>query len=209
MPNDLPVHDGKRPIGWGLDPSLTGTAVTAAVPVADGSIKYVTMRFTSPPAGKAVLGRIRRYEALTDYVMQFSDEYPPALVLIEDYIRGTITTPARRKEEGLDSRRIQSPSVIPLAEYGGILRSDLLTIPDIRVIDVAPATLKKFVTGVGKGRKEQMIAMVLNLWKVGFGTDDEFDSYGLARLCVDTLGLGSPDATAQECVNVVLQSEAT
>lgn len=46
-------------------------------------------------------------------------------------------------------------------------------------IDVHPLSLKKFVTGVGKGKKQLMLKEAYKRWEIE-GTDNEIDAYGLA-----------------------------
>ena len=46
---------------------------------------------------------------------------------------------------------------------------------------VAPQALKKFVTGKGNVKKDQMKLAVFKRWGVEFPTTDETDAYALAQ----------------------------
>ncbi len=46
---------------------------------------------------------------------------------------------------------------------------------------IAPGTLKKFVTGDGRAKKDLMLLKVYKKWGVEFSDDNLADAYGLAR----------------------------
>ncbi len=73
-------------------------------------------------------------------------------------------------------------------ELGGILRL-VCAQKKIPFVLVAVTTLKKFVTGVGKGKKELMQLKVFQKWGQEFKTNDEADAFGLAMVGVRFLGL--------------------
>ena len=50
---------------------------------------------------------------------------------------------------------------------------------------VAPGTLKKFVTGDGRAKKDLMLLKVYKKWGVEFDNDNLADAYSLARLALD------------------------
>lgn len=52
----------------------------------------------------------------------------------------------------------------------------------IPILQVAPATLKKFITGSGRGDKNTIMLHVFKKWGVEFAEDDECDAYGLAKI---------------------------
>jgi Holliday junction resolvasome RuvABC endonuclease subunit len=61
-------------------------------------------------------------------------------------------------------------SVIPYEEY---LR---------RPLQVPPMTLKKYATGKGTAKKQEMLMQIYKRWNVEFNDDNAADSYALARL---------------------------
>jgi crossover junction endodeoxyribonuclease RuvC len=50
---------------------------------------------------------------------------------------------------------------------------------------VAPGTLKKFVTGDGRAKKDLMLLKVYKKWGVEFENDNLADAYGLARMALE------------------------
>ncbi len=75
-------------------------------------------------------------------------------------------------------------------EMGGILRYHLRKIGHIP-IEIAPTSLKKFVTGKGNADKSQVLA---SLHAEGLPIDDHnmADAYGLAKLGMALVGSGPP-----------------
>lgn len=66
-------------------------------------------------------------------------------------------------------------------ELGGVIRR-YLHIQMIKYYQVAPLTLKKFITGKGKGEKNKVMLEAYKKWGVSFENDNEVDAYGLARI---------------------------
>lgn len=50
---------------------------------------------------------------------------------------------------------------------------------------IAPGTLKKFVTGTGRGKKELMLLKTYKKWGVEFEDNNLCDAYGLARMALE------------------------
>lgn len=50
---------------------------------------------------------------------------------------------------------------------------------------IAPGTLKKFVTGDGRSKKDLMLLKVYKKWGVEFDDDNLADAYGLARMALE------------------------
>ena len=50
---------------------------------------------------------------------------------------------------------------------------------------IAPGTLKKFVTGDGRAKKDLMLLKVYKKWGVEFNNDNLADAYGLARMALE------------------------
>jgi Holliday junction resolvasome RuvABC endonuclease subunit len=50
---------------------------------------------------------------------------------------------------------------------------------------IAPGTLKKFVTGDGRAKKDLMLLKVFKKWGVEFADDNLADAYSLARLALE------------------------
>ena len=79
--------------------------------------------------------------------------------------------------EGYGFTRTQN--LIPLIEIGTVMRYNLWT-DGYNYIDVPPTSLKKFVTGKGNVKKEQMLKEVYKRFQIDCDTADEADAVGLA-----------------------------
>lgn len=88
-----------------------------------------------------------------------------------------------------------SPSTLPLAELSGVIRMSIwqyfdgnmnTVIPfedDIRYpLLVPPTTLKKYATGKGNAKKQEMMLQMYKRWGVELTDDNAADSYALARI---------------------------
>jgi Holliday junction resolvasome RuvABC endonuclease subunit len=51
-----------------------------------------------------------------------------------------------------------------------------------RPLQVPPMTLKKYATGKGTAKKQEMLMQIYKRWNVEFNDDNAADSYALARL---------------------------
>ena len=49
---------------------------------------------------------------------------------------------------------------------------------------ISPGTLKKFITGSGAAKKEQMLLQIYKKWNIEFKDNNTADAYGLARLAM-------------------------
>ena len=149
----------------GIDPSLTGTGVVAY----DGKIhKFISV--TSDPA-KGVGPRMARFSAMVAAIKEFiytlRIDAEVSQANIEGYSFGS--------KGGLSWDR---------AEFGGLLRSMLCEI-NLNVREIAPTSLKKFVSGKGGADKPAMMLACYKRWGVEFegkNANDLVDAYGLARM---------------------------
>lgn len=100
-------------------------------------------------------------------------KYRPALVVVEGYGYANTHTLAL------------------LVELGAMVRHACIY-TKVPYIDVAPTTLKKFVTGKGSGKKDQMRLAVYKKWGYEHDSDNVVDAYALARLGLVYAGVSSP-----------------
>lgn len=110
-----------------LDLSLTATGV--ALP--GGGTRTITSRSTG----------VARLDNIWTQILHLVDEADAGLVVIEGYSMGT----AR-----------QQSHAHALGELGGVVRHGLYLF-GTPYVDVAPASLKKYATGVGNASKEQVL----------------------------------------------------
>lgn len=152
-------------VAIGIDQSLTGFAFTA-VNVANPSI-YETWVYRSPFNGVQRLDDIQTF-------MLGKFEY-----LKEK--KCTIT------EIAMESPFLGSPSTLPLSELAATVKLFLYNHFDapqhLRTpLVVPPMTLKKYATGKGTSKKQEMLLQMYKRWGVEFNDDNAADSYALARL---------------------------
>ena len=167
-----------------IDPSLTSTGVCWGSDPHDWEV----MVCKSKPLGKNVAERVRRYEGLFSQINQICMTSQPVMIFIEAYAYGANTG-----------------SQMYLGEFGGILRWHL-DYHSKHIYEVAPSTLKKFVTGKGNAKKEHMLAHVYHQWGRLFDTSDEADAFGLYQMALCAAGRSTPTNKAQrESVAKVLE----
>ena len=56
---------------------------------------------------------------------------------------------------------------------------------------IAPTTLKKYIAGTGRAKKDLILLKVYKRWGVEFDISDLADAYGLARMALDDFENGS------------------
>jgi len=66
---------------------------------------------------------------------------------------------------------------------------------------VAPGTLKKFVTGDGRAKKDLMLLKVFKKWGVEFDNDNLADAYSLARMALEDFKNGNKQVPEQNSGN--------
>jgi Holliday junction resolvasome RuvABC endonuclease subunit len=164
----------------GIDPSLTGFAICLHVP----GRPLIEGEWQSEPA-KGVRNRMARCEQLVRGTLQAATAHHPSLVLIEAYSYGS----AHRGEQGHHDR----------LELGGILRWKLCELlPQCAIVEVAPASLKKFTTGDGKAGKPLIISALASKHGRRFSTDNASDAFALCQLGLALSGQVPPPSTKPE-----------
>ncbi len=81
-----------------------------------------------------------------------------------------------------------------MGELGGVLRVMLFEM-GLKVLEVAPSQVKKFATGKGSAKKEEMAVAIYKRWGREFRTNDEADAFVLAMIGRAYL-IGMTDVTA-------------
>jgi crossover junction endodeoxyribonuclease RuvC len=139
----------------GIDPSLTGTGLVALNEKNEVQYKGV---FHTKERG------IERLIQINKYVQNKLSKYIPENICIEGYSFGS-----------------RGRATFSIGELGGVLRIGFYE-NDYEYYEIAPTSLKKFVTGKGNCGKDLILREVYKRW--GFETDcsDIADAYGLARI---------------------------
>jgi len=145
----------------GLDVSTrTGAVLLESV---SGKPKVQKELVLAPLSNGTSVHRMYRAVELFHKVRELLVMTRPALVVIEGYGYANEYTLAVLVELGAMARHA---CIYTKAQY----------------IDVAPPTLKKFVTGSGAAKKDQMRLAVYKKWGYEHDSDNVVDAYALARL---------------------------
>jgi Holliday junction resolvasome RuvABC endonuclease subunit len=158
----------------GIDPSMAGFAVALALE--SGPVSIELLKTSAPPEGAFVRPRFARWDAIARFVVEQVRTLgtPSPLIAIEQYAFSK-----------------GGPS---LGELGGVYRSALLAhFPDAEFVEVAPTTLKKFLSGQGNASKARMVAAVARLHPdLDIDNDDVVDAFGLLEIGRALAGVTSP-----------------
>lgn len=66
-------------------------------------------------------------------------------------------------------------------ELGGVVKTAVLYVTGEPPLIVPPTSLKKFVTGKGNAKKNEMLLGVYKQWGVSFSDDNQADAYALEK----------------------------
>lgn len=149
----------ESPFVLGIDPSLTGFALTALSTQDD---TYVTWVYGSKLRGVARLNDITGW--LVARIEQLQSGFTCDLMNV-----------------AMESGVVRSSAALAIGELHGVVKY-VLAQDNIYPLQVPPASLKKFVTGKGNSGKSEMLLQVYRRWGVEFSDDNAADSYGLARI---------------------------
>lgn len=147
----------------GVDQSYSGFGITFLK--ADGTHETIVKKFApKESAGVSRLEDIADWLALE--IHKHDDDELIEHVCMEGYASGTTFGREKAGELG---------AVVKMAFYEGEGGRIFPTI-------VPPMSLKKFILGVGKGGKNEILLGCYKRWAVDFRDDNAADSYGLARI---------------------------
>lgn len=168
----------------GVDPSLTNTGVV----VLDHKATVVLQRgITSKPLGSDVKSRMERVRQITMTLLEILNKYRPDVVTIETYAMHS------------------KGQLAFMAELGCMLRYVIVD-GGVTLYEVAPSTLKKWVTGSGKsiknadGTTDSKTATIVTLtrrYDLNFASNDIYDAYALARMAFQIAGHEKPEFVYQ------------
>lgn len=153
----------------GLDPSYSGCA---CVLVDEGGELVQSTTIAAPKAEHAC--HPARLIHIREQVVGFFDSHGPRVIAIEGYSMGS---KFGREMAG---------------ELGGVLRVALWE-AGYSYCNVAPGTLKKFVTGKGVAKKDVMMREVFRTWGYTAIDDNDNDAFALAQLALK--GYADEDAS--------------
>ena len=158
----------------GIDPSLTGLAVSTAGALAEFKSEAKDWPDHTP------VGRWERFSNLVSEVLEVVGEDPELIVI-----------------EG-NQGRVQGPA-IQLIEFAWHLKAALLAEYDsVRLIEVPPNTLKKWACGKGNADKSFVASALTRKYGVVFETNNMSDAYALLKFGEGLLGLETVTKAQEE-----------
>ena len=144
----------------GIDASLTSTGIV----VLDGMEQIYS---------KAIISsKVKGTERLRD-LKKKTKEYMANFVLAQDI-------PVFLENYSFGS--VMGGRTFSIGEWGGVLRV-LLDEMGFKVTGIAPTMLKKFATGKGNSKKEQMLLQTFKRYGQEFDNNDLCDAFCMAMLC--------------------------
>ena len=143
----------------GIDPSLNNTG--CVVVNENKEVVFTTVIHTNIEDN--IYLRIKHIE---EEIAKIIDEYKPSYVAIEN-----LSFASRGK------------GMFQLAGLHFLVCLSMVN-KNVPFIEVAPTTLKKFVTNSGRARKELMLLQIYKRYGVEFDSSDEADAYGLALMAL-------------------------
>jgi Holliday junction resolvasome RuvABC endonuclease subunit len=143
----------------GIDQSLTGFAL-CFIDTQDPSVYYAQV-YKSPYSG------VQRLADIREWMVSSIDTYIPDLSGVDVAMEGTV---------------LASHSALVLGELSGMVKLTLYHEYGILPLQVPPMTLKKYATGKGNAKKQEMLMQMYKRWGVEFNDDNAADAYALSRI---------------------------
>jgi Holliday junction resolvasome RuvABC endonuclease subunit len=154
-------------VAIGIDQSLTGFAFSAVA--VDSPQNHMTWVYKSPYRG------VQRLDDIQRFLMERFEWLSANKNSIRDI--------------AMEAPFMGSPSTLPLSELAATVKLFLyghfyfdepkhLRTPLV----IPPMTLKKYASGKGNAKKQEMLLMIFKRWGVEFLDDNAADAYALARL---------------------------
>lgn len=152
--------EGNQEVTIGIDQSLTGFALS--VVSVNSPTQHITWVYKSPYNG------VQRLADITSWIQgRFIDQVSKGNVILDVAMEGTV---------------LASQSALVLGELSATVKLALYDIDRILPLQVPPMTLKKYATGKGTAKKQEMLLQIYKRWGVEFNDDNAADAYALARL---------------------------
>ena len=155
----------------GIDQSLTGFALS--VVSVEFPQQHVTWVYKSPYRGVQRLHDIDSW-----FYNKLAEIHKDGNTVVNVAMEGTV---------------LQSQAASILGELAGITKVALFTFFDAKIkpdcalpLQIPPMTLKKYATGKGTAKKQEMLLQIYKRWGLEFNDDNAADAYALARLATGT-----------------------
>jgi Holliday junction resolvasome RuvABC endonuclease subunit len=147
----------------GIDQSLTGFAL-CFIDTQNPDSYYVQV-YKSPYSG------VQRLDDIRKWMIDSIDNYIPTWKHVDIAMEGTV---------------LASHSALVLGELSGMVKLALFQEYGSLPLQVPPMTLKKYATGKGTSKKQEMLMQIYKRWGAEFNDDNAADAYALARIAAKT-----------------------
>jgi len=178
--------DREQDVVIGIDQSLTGFATTVLVPATNG---YYTTVFSSKASG-------------VDRLFEIQDHMVSTMALIETFGSTVVHVAMEGYAPAAKFGREK------MGECGAAVKLELRRLYGSPVgypTIVAVSAVKKFTTGSGNAKKNQVMLAVFKKWGVEFASDDMADSYAIARVAAALHTRSVTFAYEQEVLDQLLE----
>jgi Holliday junction resolvasome RuvABC endonuclease subunit len=153
------------PVSVGIDQSLTGFALSAIHTL--NPSEHITWVYKSPYFGVERLSDIRSW--LTDHLDYLEEQGG----IIQDIaMEGTVLASHAALVLG------ELSATVRLAIFDYFEENDERRFP----LKIPPMTLKKYASGKGNSKKQEMLLQIYKRWGIEFNDDNAADAYALARM---------------------------
>jgi Holliday junction resolvasome RuvABC endonuclease subunit len=86
------------------------------------------------------------------------------------------------KDSAMEGTVLASHSALALGELSAIVKLVLWYKLQEPPLQIPPMTLKKYASGKGNAKKQEMLLQIFKRWGIEFNDDNAADAYALARL---------------------------
>lgn len=153
------------PVSVGIDQSLTGFALSAVHTL--NPSEHITWVYKSPYFGVERLADIRQW------LIEHFDYLEEQGAIIQDIaMEGTVLASHAALVLG------ELSATVRLAIFDYFEEEDDRRFP----LKIPPMTLKKYASGKGNAKKQEMLLQIYKRWGVEFNDDNAADAYALARV---------------------------
>jgi len=157
------IEEGEKKMRvMGLDLSLCNTGVVILESEDWRILQAVTIK------SKPQENETQRIVTLGGTILQGTQKFLPGLTVIEGPAFGMKNTNC----------------IWQLGELAGVVKQ-YLYLYEFKFVIIPPTQLKKFITGKGNAKKDQMMLAVYKKYGVEFADDHQCDAYALARMGVE------------------------
>lgn len=168
----------------GLDPSLSGTALTLHV-----GAKSETHEWGTKFVDNTVESRNERYALILRPARELLRAHPLDLMVIEGHPPGGVDGKA------FDRAELRGQIMLTLKPYVG------------RWVEVSPVDLKQYTAHAGNADKPRMAEAVRERWGRSFDTDNKVDAYALWQMGCELARYRDRDGHLQQYVKALVDQE--